>query len=45
MLIELVTEAGLDRNKVESMLNSDEGMEAIKEADEHARRFRVDGVP
>jgi predicted DsbA family dithiol-disulfide isomerase len=27
------------------MLNSEEGMEAIKEANELARRFRVDGVP
>ncbi len=29
----------------ESVLNSDEGLEAIKAADEQARRFRLDGVP
>ena len=27
------------------MLKGDEGMEAIREADELARRFRVEGVP
>jgi predicted DsbA family dithiol-disulfide isomerase len=27
------------------VLNSDNGLEAIKESDELARRFRVDGVP
>ena len=27
------------------MLNSDEGMDAIKEAEELSRRHRVDGVP
>ena len=27
------------------MLESDEGLEAIKEAGEQVRRFRVDGVP
>ena len=29
----------------EAVLNSDEGMDAIKEAEELSRRFRVDGVP
>jgi predicted DsbA family dithiol-disulfide isomerase len=27
------------------MLNSDDGLETVKEADTLARRFRVDGVP
>jgi predicted DsbA family dithiol-disulfide isomerase len=44
-LIDVVAEAGLDRAKAESVLDSDEGLEAIKEADHQARRFRVEGVP
>ena len=44
-LIDVVAEAGLDRHQAEAVLKSDEGMEAIKEADELARRYRVDGVP
>lgn len=44
-LLDVVAEAGLDRNKVEDVLNNDHGMEAIREADELARRFRVEGVP
>ena len=44
-LIDVVTEAGLDRQRAESVLNSDEGLDAIKVADEQAQRFRVDGVP
>ena len=44
-LIGVVAEAGLDRHQAEAVLNSDDGMEAIKEADEQGRRFRVEGVP
>lgn len=44
-LIDVVVEAGLDRQRAEAMLNSDEGMDAIKEAGEQARQFRVDSVP
>jgi len=44
-LIDVVAEAGMDRIRAEATLNSDEGMDAIKEAGEQARRFRVDGVP
>jgi predicted DsbA family dithiol-disulfide isomerase len=44
-LIDVVAEAGLDRHQPESMLNSGDGLEEIKEAEEQARRFRVDGVP
>jgi predicted DsbA family dithiol-disulfide isomerase len=41
----VVAEVGLDRNRAEAMLNSNEGMEAIKEADGLSQRHRVDGVP
>ena len=44
-LVDVVVEAGLDRHQAEAVLNSDEGMVAIKEANEQGRRFRVDGVP
>lgn len=44
-LIEVVVESGLVPVQAESMLESDDGLEAIKEAEALARRFRVDGVP
>jgi predicted DsbA family dithiol-disulfide isomerase len=44
-LIDVVAEAGLDRNRAEAVLNSDEGTEAMKEVEELSRRFRVEGVP
>lgn len=44
-LIDVVAEAGLDRSKAEAVLNCDEGIEAIKEAEGLSRRHRVDGVP
>jgi predicted DsbA family dithiol-disulfide isomerase len=44
-LLDVVSEAGLDRSKAESVMNSNEGTEALREADELGRRFRVDGVP
>ena len=44
-LIDVVAEAGLDRNGAEATLNSNDGLEAIKEAEEMSRRHRVDGVP
>jgi predicted DsbA family dithiol-disulfide isomerase len=40
-LIEVVAEAGLERQLAEAILNSTEGMGAIKGAEQH----RVDGVP
>ena len=40
-LIDVVNEAGLERQLAEAILNSEEGMDAIKEAERH----RVDGVP
>ena len=45
ILIDVVVEAGLDRHLAEAVLNSGEGLEAIKEAGELARQVRVDGVP
>jgi predicted DsbA family dithiol-disulfide isomerase len=44
-LIDVVAKAGLDRQRAESVLNSDEGTDAIKPANEQLRRFRVDSVP
>ena len=44
-LIDVVAEAGLERQLTEPMLNSNEGMDAIKEAEALSRRHRVDGVP
>ncbi len=44
-LIDVVSDAGLDRGKAEAVLKGDEGMEAIKEAGEQAQRLRVDSVP
>lgn len=44
-LIDVVAEAGLNRHDAEDVLKSNDGLEAIKEADEQARRFRVEGVP
>src|SRR5471030_2551973 len=41
-LIDVVAEAGLDRNRAEAVLKNDEGLEAIKEAEELSRQFRVD---
>jgi len=43
-LINVVAEAGLDR-KPKAVLESVEGMDAIKEAADLVRRFRVEGVP
>jgi predicted DsbA family dithiol-disulfide isomerase len=42
-LIDVVAEAGLDR--VEGVLNGDDGLEAMKVAEELSRRHRVEGVP
>jgi predicted DsbA family dithiol-disulfide isomerase len=44
-LLDVVAEAGLDRNMAEAVLNGDDGLEATREADELSRRFRVEGVP
>src|SRR5262249_46461290 len=44
-LLDVVAGAGLDRHEVEELLNSDDGLEGMKDGDALARRFRVDGVP
>jgi predicted DsbA family dithiol-disulfide isomerase len=44
-LIDVVAEAGRDRHEAEGVLNSGDGLEAIREAGELSRRFRVEGVP
>jgi predicted DsbA family dithiol-disulfide isomerase len=43
--LDVVAEAGLDRYEAEALLNSDDGLEAIKDADAVARWLRVEGVP
>ena len=35
----------LDRHEAEALLNSDDGLEAMKDGEALARRFGVDGVP
>jgi predicted DsbA family dithiol-disulfide isomerase len=44
-LLDVVAEVGLDRHGAEALLNGDDGLEAVKDGDALARRFRVDGVP
>ena len=44
-LIDVVVDAGLERQIVESMLNSDEGMDVIADAGEVSRQHEVSGVP
>ena len=44
-LIDVVSEAGLDRQLAETMIDSDEGMDVIEEAGELSRRHQVTGVP
>src|SRR5437763_14577482 len=44
-LLDVVAEAGLDRSQAEALLESEEGMDAVKQAQAQVRRFRVEGVP
>ena len=44
-VIDVVAEAGLARQLAAGVLNSEEGMDAIKEAEELSRQRRVSGVP
>ncbi len=44
-LIKVVTEAGLDRQAAETMLDSDEGMDVIAKSREMSQHHGVDGVP
>jgi predicted DsbA family dithiol-disulfide isomerase len=44
-LLDVVAEAGQERRLAEATLNSEEGVDATKRADELSRRHRVGGVP
>jgi predicted DsbA family dithiol-disulfide isomerase len=44
-LIDVVVEAGLGRQVAEMMLNTEDGMDVIKEAEELSSRHQVGGVP
>jgi predicted DsbA family dithiol-disulfide isomerase len=44
-LIDVVVDAGLERQLAEATLKSDAGMDAIKEAEGLSRRYRIEGVP
>jgi predicted DsbA family dithiol-disulfide isomerase len=44
-LIDVVADAGLDRGEAEAVLEGDDGLEAIRKAEEVAWRHRVDSVP
>lgn len=43
-LIDVVADAGLDQQRADAVLNSEEGIDAIREAEEKFR-YRVGGVP
>ncbi len=44
-LIDMIAQTGLDRQLAVSTLNSQEGMNAIKEAEDLSQQHRVSGVP
>jgi len=44
-LLDVVAGAGLNRERAEAVLNSDEGLATIREEDEQARTVGVQGVP
>lgn len=44
-LIDVAAEAGLDRQLAETLLNSDEGMDVMREAQELSQEHQVTGVP
>jgi predicted DsbA family dithiol-disulfide isomerase len=44
-LLDVAGGVGLDREKAEAVLNKNDGLEAIKEAEGLSRRHHVDGVP
>ena len=45
VLLDVVAGAGLDRGRAEAVLSGDEGLAAIRAAEEQARRSGVQGVP
>lgn len=44
-LLDVTSDAGLDRAQAEAMLNSSESLKAIREAEEWSRQYGVGGVP
>lgn len=44
-LLDVVSEAGLDRGRAEAFLDGDDGLEAIRSAEDEACRAGVQGVP
>lgn len=44
-LLNVVSEAGMDRVKAEAVLNGSDGLEVLKEAEALSRRHHVDSVP
>jgi predicted DsbA family dithiol-disulfide isomerase len=45
ILLDVVAGAGLDRGRAEAVLGGDEGLAALRAAEEQARRAGVQGVP
>jgi predicted DsbA family dithiol-disulfide isomerase len=45
VLLDVVAGAGLDRGRAEALLSGEQGLAAIRAAEEHARRSGVQGVP
>ncbi|MGO8897036.1 MAG: DsbA family oxidoreductase [Isosphaeraceae bacterium] len=45
VLLDVVAEAGLDRGRAEAVLNSDDGLAAIRAGEEQSRRAGVQGLP
>src|SRR6266849_4543592 len=45
VLLDVVAGVGLDRGRADAVLNSDEGLAAIRAGEEQARRVGVQGVP
>jgi predicted DsbA family dithiol-disulfide isomerase len=45
VLLDVVAEAGLNRSRAEALLSGDEGLAAIRAAEEHSPRSEVQGVP
>ena len=44
-LLNVVTVAGIDRSRAEILLNGDEGMAALRAAEDQSRRAGIEGVP
>ena len=44
-MVDVVAEAGLDRQSADTRINSDAGLEVMAEAGKRSRRHQVNGVP